>query len=60
MIAVARFDFSCLDMDYHQETVDNLRVAARNVKQLCGVSKYPVIVGELDNFFASFYLVMNK
>lgn len=36
-MSVARFDFSCLDMDYHQETVDNLRVAARNVKQLCGV-----------------------
>lgn len=35
---VARFDFSWLDVEYHQETVDNLRKATKNVKRLCAVS----------------------
>ena len=36
--AVARFDFSWMDAAYHQETLDNLRKAAQNVKKLCPVS----------------------
>jgi len=35
---VARFDFSWMDAAYHQETLDNLRKAAQNVKKLCPVS----------------------
>ncbi|GLC56042.1 hypothetical protein PLESTB_001058300 [Pleodorina starrii] len=34
-MTVARFDFSWGSMDYHQETLDNLRVAMRNTKRLC-------------------------
>ncbi|CAA6663872.1 unnamed protein product [Spirodela intermedia] len=34
---LARFDFSWLDVEYHQETVDNLRKATKNVKKLCAV-----------------------
>ena len=37
--SVARFDFSWLDAKYHQETVDNLRKATKNVKRLCAVSQ---------------------
>ncbi|CAA7400374.1 unnamed protein product [Spirodela intermedia] len=36
-MSVARFDFSWLDVEYHQETVDNLRKATKNVKKLCAV-----------------------
>lgn len=36
-MSVARFDFSCLDTDYHQETIDNLRIAAKKAKKLCAV-----------------------
>uniref|UniRef100_A0A1D1YGS9 Pyruvate kinase n=1 Tax=Anthurium amnicola TaxID=1678845 RepID=A0A1D1YGS9_9ARAE len=36
-MSVARFDISWLDADYHQETLDNLRKAAKNVKKLCAV-----------------------
>lgn len=36
-MSVARFDFSRLDTDYHQETIDNLRIAVRNTKKLCAV-----------------------
>ncbi|KAE9465889.1 hypothetical protein C3L33_02197, partial [Rhododendron williamsianum] len=36
-MSVARFDFSWLDENYHQETLDNLRVAVKNVKRLCAV-----------------------
>ncbi|KAL2895887.1 Pyruvate kinase 1 cytosolic [Bienertia sinuspersici] len=36
-MSVARFDFSCFDIDYHQETIDNLRIASRNEKKLCAV-----------------------
>ncbi|XP_078440898.1 pyruvate kinase 2, cytosolic-like isoform X2 [Wolffia australiana] len=36
-MSVARFDFSWLDVDYHQETVDNLRKAMKNVRKLCAV-----------------------
>jgi len=37
--AVARFDFSCLGSDYHQETIDNLRTAIKRVKKFCAVSE---------------------
>ncbi|XP_057507000.1 pyruvate kinase 2, cytosolic-like isoform X2 [Actinidia eriantha] len=36
-MSVARFDFSWLDDNYHQETLENLRVAVKNVKRLCAV-----------------------
>ncbi|XP_050228198.1 pyruvate kinase 1, cytosolic-like [Mercurialis annua] len=36
-MSVARFDFSWLDVDYHQETLNNLRLAMRNAKKLCAV-----------------------
>ncbi|XP_078434119.1 pyruvate kinase 2, cytosolic-like [Wolffia australiana] len=36
-MSVARFDFSWLDTDYHQETLENLRKAVKNVKKLCAV-----------------------
>ncbi|KAJ8759966.1 hypothetical protein K2173_010822 [Erythroxylum novogranatense] len=36
-MSVARFDFSWLDADYHQETLENLRIAMRNAKKLCAV-----------------------
>ena len=38
--AVARFDFSWMDAEYHQETLNNLRKAAQNVKKLCPVSSF--------------------
>ncbi|XP_010269337.1 PREDICTED: pyruvate kinase 2, cytosolic-like [Nelumbo nucifera] len=36
-MSVARFDFSWLSAEYHQETLDNLRTAMKNVKRLCAV-----------------------
>ncbi|KAF9591634.1 hypothetical protein IFM89_005215 [Coptis chinensis] len=36
-LSVARFDFSSLNDDYHQETLDNLRKASQNVNKLCAV-----------------------
>ncbi|XP_065854854.1 pyruvate kinase 2, cytosolic-like [Euphorbia lathyris] len=36
-MSVARFDFSWLDGDYHQETLNNLRQAMRNTMKLCAV-----------------------
>ncbi|KAM0844354.1 hypothetical protein ACQ4PT_057097 [Festuca glaucescens] len=36
-MSVARFDFSWKDATYHQETLDNLRKAAQNVKKLCPI-----------------------
>jgi len=36
-MSVARFDFSWGDADYHQETLDNLKVAVRSTKKLCAV-----------------------
>ncbi|XP_078156506.1 pyruvate kinase 1, cytosolic-like [Carex rostrata] len=36
-MSVARFDFSSMDAAYHQETLNNLRKAVDNVKQLCAV-----------------------
>jgi hypothetical protein len=38
--AVARFDFSWMEAEYHQETLNNLRKAAQNVKKLCPVSSF--------------------
>ncbi|XP_058003226.1 pyruvate kinase 1, cytosolic isoform X2 [Hevea brasiliensis] len=37
ILPVARFDFSWLDSDYHQETLRNLRLAMKNAKKLCAV-----------------------
>ncbi|XP_020111979.1 pyruvate kinase 2, cytosolic-like [Ananas comosus] len=36
-MAVARFDFSGLNAEYHQETLNNLRTAVANAKKLCAV-----------------------
>ncbi|XP_077213699.1 pyruvate kinase 2, cytosolic-like [Tasmannia lanceolata] len=36
-MSVARFDFSWSNDDYHQETLDKLRIAVKNVKKLCAV-----------------------
>ncbi|XP_068649071.1 pyruvate kinase 1, cytosolic-like [Aristolochia californica] len=36
-MSVARFDFSWLNDEYHQETLDSLRAAMENVKKLCAV-----------------------
>lgn len=36
--AVARFDFSWGDTDYHQETLENLKIAVKGTKKLCAVS----------------------
>ncbi|KAF7848094.1 hypothetical protein BT93_L2304 [Corymbia citriodora subsp. variegata] len=36
-MSVARFDFSWLDEDYHQETLENLRMAMKNTKKLCAI-----------------------
>ncbi|XVE95795.1 hypothetical protein REPUB_Repub02eG0164100 [Reevesia pubescens] len=36
-MSVARFDFSGLDGDYHQETIDNLRIAVKSARKLCAV-----------------------
>lgn len=35
---VARFDFSWGDAEFHQESLDNLRVAIKSTKKLCAVS----------------------
>ena len=36
--SVARFDFSWGDAEFHQETVENLKVAVKSTKKLCAVS----------------------
>ncbi|XP_020679946.1 pyruvate kinase 2, cytosolic [Dendrobium catenatum] len=36
-MSVARFDFSWLSADYHQEALDNLKTAMKNVNKLCAV-----------------------
>ncbi|XP_058089723.1 pyruvate kinase 1, cytosolic-like isoform X2 [Magnolia sinica] len=36
-MSVARFDFSWLNDEYHQETLNNLSSAVKNVKKLCAV-----------------------
>ncbi|RDY02856.1 Pyruvate kinase 1, cytosolic [Mucuna pruriens] len=36
-MSVARFDFSWHDPEYHQETLENLKVAIKNTKTLCAV-----------------------
>jgi len=38
IIAVARFDFSWDDPEYHQETLENLKNAIKTTKKLCAVS----------------------
>lgn len=38
---VARFDFSWHDPEYHQETLENLKVAIKTTKKLCAVSFLP-------------------
>lgn len=37
-VAVARFDISWGDAEYHQETLDNLKAAIKSTKKLCAVS----------------------
>ncbi|KAL2539806.1 Pyruvate kinase family protein [Abeliophyllum distichum] len=36
-MSVARFDFSWGDAEYHQETLENLKVAIKSTKKLCAV-----------------------
>ncbi|XP_073013148.1 pyruvate kinase 1, cytosolic-like [Typha latifolia] len=36
-MSVARFDFSWGDTDYHQETLENLKLAIKSTKKLCAV-----------------------
>lgn len=36
-MSVARFDFSWGDADFHQETLENLKMAIRSTKKLCAV-----------------------
>ncbi|PKU79541.1 pyruvate kinase 1, cytosolic [Dendrobium catenatum] len=36
-MSVARFDFSWGDVDYHQETLENLKTAVKSTKKLCAV-----------------------
>uniref|UniRef100_A0A5B7CF53 Pyruvate kinase n=1 Tax=Davidia involucrata TaxID=16924 RepID=A0A5B7CF53_DAVIN len=36
-MSVARFDFSLGDPEYHQETLENLKAAAKSTKKLCAV-----------------------
>lgn len=36
-MAVARFDFSWGDPEYHQETLENLKAAVKSTKKLCAV-----------------------
>ncbi|XP_020581436.1 pyruvate kinase 1, cytosolic [Phalaenopsis equestris] len=36
-MSVARFDFSWGDVDYHQETLENLKAAVKSTKKLCAV-----------------------
>lgn len=36
-LAVARFDFSWGDAEYHQETLENLKAAVKSTKKLCAV-----------------------
>ena len=38
--AVARFDFSWGDAEYHQETLDNLKIAVKSTKKLCAVCSF--------------------
>lgn len=35
--AVARFDFSLGDAEYHQGTLENLKTAIKSTKKLCAV-----------------------
>jgi pyruvate kinase len=37
-LSVARFDFSWGDAAYHQETLENLKLAIKSTKKLCAVS----------------------
>ncbi|KAE9612355.1 hypothetical protein Lal_00014170 [Lupinus albus] len=36
-MSVARFDFSWCDPDYHQETLENLKIAIKSTKKLCAI-----------------------
>lgn len=40
LIAVARFDFSWGDPEYHQETLNNLKAAVKSTKKLCAVWRF--------------------
>ncbi|KAK9126517.1 hypothetical protein Scep_015363 [Stephania cephalantha] len=37
LVVVARFDFSWGDAEYHQETLENLKIAIKTTKKLCAV-----------------------
>ncbi|KMZ75164.1 Pyruvate kinase [Zostera marina] len=36
-MSAARFDFSWGDIDYHQETLENLKLAVKSTKKLCAI-----------------------
>ena len=44
-VAVARFDFSWGDCEYHQETLQNLKAAVKATKKLCAVSLDCLLIG---------------
>ena len=37
VFVVARFDFSWGEPEYHQETLENLKIAVKSTKKLCAV-----------------------
>jgi pyruvate kinase len=39
-MSVARFDFSWGDAAYHQDTLENLKLAIKSTKRLCAVSRH--------------------
>lgn len=41
VLAVARFDFSLGDSEYHQETLENLKAAVKGTRKLCAVCLLP-------------------
>ena len=50
-MSVARFDFSWGDAEYHQETLDNLKVAVKSTKKLCAVMFFTFRSFDFDVFF---------
>lgn len=47
--SVARFDFSWGDAAYHQETLENLKIAIKSTKKLCAVSLH----SEINDIFST-------
>lgn len=47
-MSVARFDFSWGNIEFHQETLENLKKAIENTQKLCAVSLPILNVVRLD------------